>query len=825
VGTTEGERPTHVEQTITAFADQKPGWTTEIKAGTDATMDIVSTTPSSISSFLERPVRIADYTWAVGQPLFQKFNPWRLWCEDARVKEKMSHYALLRTKLHVKVVISGTGFHYGRALLAYNPWSSTDGLTVIRNFLEVDMVQASQRPHIFINPSTNSGGEMVLPFFYNHNYASLPRLDYRDLGEMYLKSFQDLQHANQGNDPVHITIYAWAEDLTLTMPTSEYSVQSGKRGAMNSGDEYGKGIISATASAVASAAGALTDAPLIGPYARATEVCARAGADVARHFGYSRPPVVSDIQLYKPNPTGNLANTDAADAVARLTLDSKQEITIDSRTVGLDGADQMDIKSIVTRESYLTQFNWAPTDTTDKLLWSSRVGPMLYRVEGVEIHPTPMSMIQTMFDQWQGSIKFRFQVVKSSFHKGRLLIRWDPRSNQANPEYNTTYSRVVDIAEEDDFEITIGWGQAEPFLNTVPMSKNPGVDFSSTGRMTDSFGRWNGVLEIDVINPLVSPAPDSAVAVNVFVSMCDDAKFGAPTAYGMNKLSLYPLKTSTSRASDSPYTPQSGVVESDAAPTNEMTDKPEEASAIQEIAPISTEVDQQYKVFFGEAVTSLRELFRRYTMSKVYTASSPEAPNAGIWDLSISALPYNYGFDPAGFEQYGPNDFQIVLANNGPISFMMPCYAGWRGGLRHKLVLQGKSMQRYAVAQRNGFYGYSNTVTPFPQDAASMQAALSRNFAQEGFAGMASTDRYINGVIETEIPYYNGKRMSSARLPSVAFNNGADYLKLSTLMVPPIAGTTEGLKNSVIYDHIAAGEDFSLFFFVGCPILYEYNIS
>ena len=244
-----------------------------------------------------------------------------------------------------------SGFHYGRALMGYNPWSAVDDLTVTRDFLEVDMVQLSQKPKVFINPTTNSGGEMLLPFFYNKNYVSLPQLEYRDLGEMYLKSFDILRHANGGDDPVNMTVFAWAEDVTLAMPTSAYTVQSGKRMQMNSGDEYGKGIISSTASAIADAAGALADAPVIGPYARATEMCARTGADVASHFGYSRPPVISDIQLYKPNPTGNLANTDAADAVNRLTLDSKQELTVDSRTVGLDGTDHMDIKSIVTRES------------------------------------------------------------------------------------------------------------------------------------------------------------------------------------------------------------------------------------------------------------------------------------------------------------------------------------------------------------------------------------------------------------------------------------------------------------------------------------------
>lgn len=826
VATSESEQPSRVEQTITAFAEQKPGWMTEIKSEIDETMNIVNSTPSSISSFLNRPVKIANYSWGVSQPLFHKFNPWQLWVEDPRVKEKMSHYNLLRCKLHVKIVISGTGFHYGRALMGYNPWSAVDDLTVTRDFLEVDMVQLSQKPKVFINPTTNSGGEMLLPFFYNKNYVSLPQLEYRDLGEMYLKSFDILRHANGGDDPVNMTVFAWAEDVTLAMPTSAYTVQSGKRMQMNSGDEYGKGIISSTASAIADAAGALADAPVIGPYARATEMCARTGADVASHFGYSRPPVISDIQLYKPNPTGNLANTDAADAVNRLTLDSKQELTVDSRTVGLDGTDHMDIKSIVTRESYLTQFNWFPTQGPNARLFQSRVGPGLYRVHepatAGEIHPTPMSMIQNMFDKWQGTMKFRFQVVKSAFHKGRLLIRWDPQAHNMLPEYNTTYSRVVDIAEEDDFEIEIGWGVSSPFLLTHALYAGGGNTFGGSGpRFTaDTFGLWNGVLEVDVLNQLVSPAADAQISINVFVSMCDDAKFGAPTQVAMNRLSVHPYQPDVPPAAT--YTPQSGELESLAGPTSAMTDKPEDVMGIQAIAPMSTTSDKQYQVFFGEAPKSLRELFRRYSMTKAYSEIATRN-STKLWDLTLPALPFNYGFDPNGMDTNGGNP--CVLCNVCPLSYMLPCFAGWRGSIRHKFMFDGEAINRFPVVQRVGFLPYSNSSTVINIDPKSYREALSRRYAEDGYSGQANTDRQINGVIEVEVPYYNGLRMSPTRSPNLAFSNGSEAVKLSSLLYIHSSQTTDQVRIATVFDYVAAGEDFSLFFFIGCPIMYEYDLS
>lgn len=298
-------------------------------------MNLSSTSDSSLGSFLSRPTRIAEYQWVVGQPLFQKFNPWQLFLNDPRVAEKIANFELYRSKLHVKMVISGTGFHYGRALVSYNPLSGFDEITVERNFLAADLIGASQKPHFFLNPTNNSGGQLDLPFFWPKNYLSLSTTDRNDMGEIIIDSFNNLQHANEGDDNVTITVYAWASDVVLTMPTSlttltaaDYTPQSG---SLNSGDEYGKGIISAPASAIAHAAGKLTDVPTIGPYARATEMVAKGVGTLATHWGYSRPPIVTDIVQQKPSPTGNLSNTDAADAIMKLSLDSKQELTIDSR--------------------------------------------------------------------------------------------------------------------------------------------------------------------------------------------------------------------------------------------------------------------------------------------------------------------------------------------------------------------------------------------------------------------------------------------------------------------------------------------------------------
>eukprot|EP01084_Bolivina_argentea_P235709 396542_1 len=127
--------------------------------------------------------------------------------------------------------------------------------------------------------------------------------------------------------------------------------------------------------------------PGIGVYARATQMAASAVSGVASMFGYSRPVELAEIQPYKPVLIGNMANTNVPDTSNKLTLDVKQELTVDPRVMGLGSADEMTIKSIAQRESYLTTFAWNVADSSESLLWNTEVSPVWWRGLGnAEIH-------------------------------------------------------------------------------------------------------------------------------------------------------------------------------------------------------------------------------------------------------------------------------------------------------------------------------------------------------------------------------------------------------------------------------------------------------
>jgi hypothetical protein len=805
---------------ITTFADESAGWNTTVPTAPDSTFNLANNSDSDLGNFLCRPINVATYQWDVDSPLFETLNPWTAYLTNPFIRDKIANFELLRMNLHMKVLISGTPFHYGRALVSYNPLSGFDQVTIERGLggaLDADLVGASQKPHIFLNPTLNAGGVLEIPYFYKENYIPLTQGGVTDgLGEVVFRSFGNLRHTDVGN-PVTINVYLWATDVTLTMPTSrDLPALPSQSGVMNSGDEYGQGIISKPASAIAKAAGMLKSIPLIRPYARATEIVATGVGDVARLFGYSRPAVITDPNIMKPVPLGNVANVDAADTVYKLTLDSKNEVTVDPRVTGLEGRDEMSVVDYVKRESYLATFNWTSDAGPGDMLWNCRVAPDLFRRVSYttptlreELHMIPACHMAQMFKYWQGSIKFRFQIVKSAYHKGRMLVRYDPRSLGATVDYNTNYSRVIDIAEAEDFEITIGWGQHKPWLECEPIDSS--INFSPSNRLSELFMRAaNGVIELDVINELVSPNASSDISVNVYVSMCDDARFAQPDGEKIKDLTYFRHPQEETLQSQSGIVEQTGV------------DEPLAATQLETIASEAVPEDQTMNVFFGENVTSIRELVKRYVLTRYWYNSFAFGNGTNVTRLRNKTFPYQRGYDPEGLdtEQFGAYN----NSNMNPISYFQACYAGYRGSIRHKYLYHTAGNMLMPVVEREDYSPDTAGIwsTQAITAANSDSGEITKAFTNTSWQGAAGTGTTINNGIEVEFPFYNKGRIGYSRLiraqdldcPSTSswFATGLDF------------AFRQGTEEKIAFQQwTAAGEDFSLYFFTGVPIMYQYT--
>ena len=782
---------------------------------------------TGLEQFLTRPVKIAEYDWAVGDALREYgIFPWRLFLRDIVIRDKVNNYAYIQGKMHIKVLVNGTQWHYGKSILSYRPLPSSCELErAPGNAQYVDNIAFSQRRNIVIDPTESEAGEMCLPFVWYENWARLESNSVLEqLGELVLSSYNPLANAAGGTESVNISIFAWMSDVKLSGPTS-YQSQSKTTGA---DDEYGDGVVSQPASAVAKFARKLTTVPFIGPYARATELGAAAVSNIAKLFGFSRPINVSQIDKYRPTFMGNMANASIPEAVDKLTIDPKQELTIDPRVTGFAyNEDELNIKHLVSRESYLGKFRWSNNNLTDSLLWNSRVTPRLWEREdnvllGEVYHVTPMCLIQQMFEFWRGSIEFRFDICASKFHKGRLRFVWDPLSTGSGvPDWAANFNRIVDLSQERSFTVKIGMNQQLPFLggssSLIGSDENhsPTYEITNPVVLSNVNGATNGVLRCYVLNQLV--APDDAtdpVEINVFVKMGDDAEFAVPRD-GYSDLS---------------YVSQSYVSQSETDAAQAPSDVPTTQAELPVMEIIGEkEIDVTDLIHFGETITSMRQVLKRYSYATTRTVNTDRVLGLYGYTAEYSDFPASPG--EATITSYGPQRMTTM-------GLLTPLFAARRGGVRWKynIVDMSANIEAGTIAQNNSEIqvyrqSYMNLASTDPEvgvTTIAAGAAVSSDYslAMMQFKGNTETGNYItmqnlNNTAEVEFPYQTNRRFQVAKLVKNADGSRGWTDSHRIKWVKPSFDTTGNNVAAQINAYCAAGEDFSLSHFINVPPLYQ----
>lgn len=834
---------TRQQEQVVGFSDQTAAWVYEVPSEPDSTFGMTDTADATLDNFFLRPVRVSAVSWEVGTPLYEYLDVWTSYFTNKRVLNRLNNYNLVRAKLHVRIMLNGNGFYFGRVLASYLPRpTEIADIPLPRALYPEDMVGMSQRPHVMLDPTTSQGGEFVLPFFHRLNNLSVPKDEWAQMGVIILKDLNPLYHANAATEPITITTYVWAEGIELAIPTSTGS------GAIvpQMGDEYGLKPVSSAANTVARAAGSLVQVPGIAPYAKATQEAAKAVSNVASIFGYSRPPTLDPPITNMPQYLGNLANTNVPESHTKLTMDCKQEVTVDPRVTGLAGIDEMSILSIAKRESFLTTVPWQTARPLDSVLGSFVVGPMAFlRSSGIpesqENHLTPICFAALPFKYWRGSIRFRFQVVASNFHKGRLRIVYDPYILQSASvvETNVNYSYIVDIAEERDFTLSFGWGQEVAWRRTTPL---PSVTYPSGVLDTiitstpDALGS-NGCLSIAVVNELTVPndsCPDN-VAINVFISAGDDFEVCVPECSNLAQLSYSRLPATPTLAEpidEKVFEPQMGETADASDQANESI--PQSVVDSQTLSVPIPLRDHSLDVYFGDPVVSFRQCLKRYEFvgaSTVETSgTAAQAASKKFAYFTFPTIPLFRGFTNGGIHRAIHTTVGTSTSYNFTkftlLNYLLPAFAGRRGGIRWKYHLVGatiNSTSAMIVSDSQSGAGYGSgweqiavgTSTP-PQP--SRRAAQWLTYWPHTWCASHATMLEQNPALEVEFPYYSAARFAPTRR--------LDYATAGNPAIPyhtvRIASTFGSAEVPALLSYVSVAEDFNLFFFCGVPILYSY---
>lgn len=795
--------PTTTSVQNVAFSDQIETHRVVVDSVMDPTRMLQDSTDADLSNFFSRPIKIASFDWGIGVDFFQAINPWALYFNNPRVVNRIINYNLLRAKLHIKIVVNGNGFFYGRAIASYLPLAAFDAYTANVALIPQTLVQVSQQPHVFINPTTSSGGEIVCPFFFHKNYMSIPGLDWNTMGSLTIRTINGLKHANDALDSVTISVFAWAEDVSLSVLTSVepsgFSPQSGTE----VDEANAKGSISGPSTALAKIASKLSMVPVIGPYAMATSNMAESVAGMAKLFGYSRPSVTSDPNPFKPIAVSELAMTTVPDCMSKFALDDKQELSIDPRIAGLGSGDPLSIVDIARKESYLTNFNWAMGTAPETLLWNARVSPVLW----AESTGTPKSyhlpacaVAALPFRYWTGTMKFRFQLVTSSFHKGRVKVAYDPGYFSSN-EYNTNYLRIVDIADTTDFTIEIGNGQEVTLLD----HSNPGVDSVSTVYSTTNYTSrepGNGVISFYVVNELTTPnsTVDNSIRVNVYISAGDDFQVFVPEDIFQTLV----------------FKPQAGTETSTIVPDglgDTELDKPEDQLSLK-MGPALTDLQDLNKVFTGESIRSFRQILKRYNL---HTTIGCGATTRYRFDFQRRAFPFLRG-NVSGAIHRDSADEPYNFANTIMLHWVTACFQGWRGSIRYKYLYRGKSSnpptlyvsRTWDEADADAFSLAFAAYTSVNDAASSCVYSPAVDYkVPTGIQGASYRTGFINPSSEFEVPFYSSWRFMPGKFSTVGENSSYRGVFFS-----------DGDATTALDVWTAIGEDFQTYMWTGMPPLY-----
>lgn len=769
---------------------------------------------ADLSTFLSRPVRISSFTWLESDNsdlVLQAINPWFLFFNDTRIKYKLNNFAFIKCDLKVKVMINASPFYYGCLAMTYQPLPNLTPSTIINTGGQQTLIPYSQRPISYIYPHESKGAEMTLPFFLHKNWLDINTAqDFTDMGRLSFSTFTTLRSANAVTGTgVTVQIYAWAENVELSGSTLSLSLQSKPLAE----DEYGNGPISGPASTVARMAKSMRTLPVIGKFATATEIGAKAVSGIASLFGFTNVPMIDNIIPYQPRAFGSLAGTEICFPNEKLTLLAKNELSIDPSIVGAPAGDPLAIDTFVKHESFILRTTWNTTNLVNDILFYSRVHPYMFSITSNSnnsvVDYTPMAIPTQLFDGWRGDIIFRFKIIASKYHKGRLLIAFDPQgdvtSNVVNQPLTSSaiYTQIVDLGADDDVEIVVPYNQALPFLRTEIANNLANIPFTSSSTPTWNVveNRDNGAIIVRVLTTLTAPVLTAPVNILCYVRAGDNMEFGNPRK---------PLQTTSS------FIVQSHAVYEDGQSTKNMG------------GVGAMTLPNQMRVNYGEVIKSLRVLLHR--SNHIYTQGSPVASVGGYTKLFsvFGKLPPYYGFDPNGInianQVIGAGTGRFNFTKNTPITLILPCFVGYRGSTIWTFNVAGVDSSKSIRVCRDPSVNMSwvdNFTAYSPPTTGSTMAQRDLVTTLSTVGGCAVTNQLTQAGLSVLCPNYNLFKFNStnpanATLAPIA-GSAQDGSADDTFRLEVTNNKGDNSNLSFVEKYWQAGPDFQPLFFLNVP--------
>jgi hypothetical protein len=433
--------------------------------------------------------------------------------------------------------------------------------------------------------------------------------------------------------------------------------------------------------------------------------------------------------------------------------------------------------------------------------WAHALVPTAW---GNVVYPTPGYMVASCFDFWRGDIIYRFKILCSQYHKGRLEFSWSPTGTpgSAGDTTNKIYTKIVDISKCSDIEFRVPYMQNTAYKNCNVFSS--ATLYSTSVAIDGTSTNLNGVLTVKVVNKQTSPSASANITILMYVKGADNLEFACPAQIDARQ-QLYAI--------------QSGELDYD-----------EDVETVPIAVKDSSPDPNLNLIYQGEKVSSLRSLLNRagYLFSTRYRA----VPALVLYSTSntISRFPMIPGFDPNGTHgAIGPisslsKNYNFV--NWHPVTWFASCFVGHRGSINYHVSSNNSTVQKLTIDRERTTLtglGIDSYVQLVNTSSFSEKAKHYVDTGASGGAGLTFTNPATQTAVSASVPMYSKFKFMSNDILTRTLGTTLDGSNQDSVTIKSsgFATNAEFLNGKDVY--VAGGPDLSFVFFLNAPAIWRLN--
>lgn len=756
----------------------------------------------SNTDILKNPVLIETATWDTtqmpGTELISFTLPAIFATLDTFHTRMLQVYSYFKPTVNLHFIINPTKFHQGKLIAFYDPMETTVPSGTLLKRRVRNQYMATGQPNVILDAGYANTGVIQIPFEHVLSYMTTNSAERApQMGTVYLMVLNALNVSVGATAELDVQVMLSCSDVELHLPIRPHTIQliseeeplqleslenpKPSRGfnavvdsimdaPQNCYDFY-YNLFTGNWNGVGDALGNAWDSTISGT------------KGLLQIFGMDKPahPMArTSNRLATIAPLSHMKGVDNSVRLAATPVGGYTRMDFSSAN-----PNEMNIKQIIMTKMMFRQDMWDTTLAQGVSLMRIPVHPSLsYSTVDAggftRLQPTFLSYMSLAFEQWHGSINFRFDFAATQFHTGRILAVFEPNSSTTGAvddlvHYTNNPSHLFDLHENKTFEINI------PFVSSTPRKNTSNPTAVTDFTLNDEVAL--GWLSLYVYTPLaVSNNVPNSIQFNSYISAGDDFVFeiprirddiyfpdtNLPTVLELEAMEALPLR-SEDRSSPPSIIKGSGVT-------------------------VTT-------THYNEEIGDVRDFARRY--GRTYQGVSP-------WVAGPTA-PLNYVKYILNNRVSGSNAPEVNFAQI-PLYFISSLFTFYSGSLRYKYI---------PISTRNtpltgtvvNFFGKTETAPINGTGPLSLLQGAGRSYPTQ------KHNLTQDSALEVEVPFYSfynqflvNPIQSTGNFNDLIYGSGTTQILIET--DTPTAFPAAGLSAEV-YD--AAGDDFKLRFLVSPP--------